>query len=242
MKPWIGIALSAFTLGLVGTWAIVSERRAAAAAAGPNWVKLGIVPGSNGGGLPATVLIPPNAQFAISDVSSDPQLSTLVGQLNMLSSAGDILNPSGSTSGPAPAGFPNDGLGTNAYRATGTASSTAVLSIPVTQTTTVWIIPTSPNDYLSVITDAPTVTLYQNAIAGALSQGNAQIPGMTSANYGAADVDGNPANPRWVAVVAAFQKAADGDLKPNTGIPGFPSTLRTDGVLDYATALVMVNS
>ena len=108
--------------------------------------------------------------------------------------------------------------------------------------------PAAPQNLLSPITDAGTVRYYQNGIAQAIAAGKGNLlvgpsqPAPTTADYAVSDVDGNPANPKWMKVLAAFQTYANSQA-PFTGAPaGFPAQLRTDGVLDYATAIVIANS
>ena len=108
--------------------------------------------------------------------------------------------------------------------------------------------PGAATNYLAVITDPATVKQYQSIFATALSQGPSNLPGLTAASYGPSDVDGNPSNPRWMAVLSLFQKdvnaeAAKATPSGFTNVPGgFPAQLRTDGVLDYATAIVIQNA
>ena len=108
--------------------------------------------------------------------------------------------------------------------------------------------PAAPQNLLSPITDAGTVRYYQNGIAQSIAAGKGSMiagpnqPALTTADYAVSDVDGNPANPKWMKVLAAFQTYANTQA-PFTGAPaGFPAQLRTDGVLDYATAIVLANA
>jgi len=100
--------------------------------------------------------------------------------------------------------------------------------------------PAPPQNFLAVITDKPTITQYQTIAANAIASG--YFAGLTTANYAVSDVDGNAANPKWVAVLSYLQTAANAN-RPWTNPPaGFPAALRTDGVLDYATAVVLNNA
>jgi hypothetical protein len=102
--------------------------------------------------------------------------------------------------------------------------------------------------FTATITDPNGVLPYQNEAAGALTD-----PGSTAAAdlglppnaYTLSDVDGKWNNPKWMAVVSAFQRFANANLpiaRAAGKLPaGFPAQLRTDGVLDYATAIVMQN-
>jgi hypothetical protein len=240
---WIGGA-AAGAAAVVGTLVVLTSKSAnAAPPSGGAWIKL--QPGLDANGNPY-VLIPPNAQFAISDVADDPSVTVLITQLNMLATNGQILSPKGYQAGQAaPAGFPNDGLGNNAYRAIGTVSSQSSIYIPVTQTTTTWMQQQPPQNYLALVTDPATVTQYQSIVADAIAQGKGNFlvgPNVPVPTYTSADVDGNPANPTWMTIIADFQKYVDSSGPLNTGMPGFPSSLRTDGVLDYATALALMNA
>jgi hypothetical protein len=97
-------------------------------------------------------------------------------------------------------------------------------------------------NYLATITDAPTVTQYQTIVANAIASGYYTQNGLTTASYAVADVDGNPSNPKWMATLAKLQTLANAN-RPWTNPPaGFPAALRTDGVLDYATAVVINNA
>ena len=106
--------------------------------------------------------------------------------------------------------------------------------------------PAAPQNLLSPITDKATVTYYQNGIAQGLAKNTANdIPGLTASSYGPTDVDGNPANARWMAalsILQAFINAQRPWWKNTTAPAGFPAALRTDGVLDYATAIMLENS
>jgi len=107
---------------------------------------------------------------------------------------------------------------------------------------------TPGSNLLQPITDKATVTYYQNGVAQSLiQQGNSPlIPGLTSTVYPVTAVDGDPANPAWVAALSIFQKYVNADAAAHGGFQnapaGFPAQLRTDGVLDYATAIVLANS
>ena len=104
----------------------------------------------------------------------------------------------------------------------------------------------TPMSFTATITDPATVRQYQAIVANALALPTAALPGMTVADYGLPDVDGNPSNPRWVRVLSALQTAVNPLLPAAVAAgrtpPGFPSQLRTDGVLDYATAVVIQNA
>jgi hypothetical protein len=112
--------------------------------------------------------------------------------------------------------------------------------------------PVSQNPLLAPITDKNTVTYYQNGFAQGLLQypttSPQDMPGLTAQSYGPTDVDGNPQNARWVAALATFQKDANAEAAAGTppgyqDTPaGFPAQLRTDGVLDYATAIILANA
>jgi hypothetical protein len=102
--------------------------------------------------------------------------------------------------------------------------------------------------FTTPITDPNMVRQYQTIVANAFATDPtvSATVGLTPADYTSADVDGNPANPRWVRVVAAFQSYANTILPAALAagkLPaGFPAQLRTDGVLDYATAILIANA
>jgi len=109
-------------------------------------------------------------------------------------------------------------------------------------------------DYTALVTDPNTVKTFQTVVANGIAQGKGNLlvlPGTTvptTSTYALSDVDGNPQNPKWLALMAQFQAYVNQDtpLKPTwpgpNFLPGFPTALRTDGVLDYATALFLTNS
>jgi hypothetical protein len=111
---------------------------------------------------------------------------------------------------------------------------------------------TPANPLLQVVTDPGTVKQFQTIIATAIANGQGNLlvsPGTnapTTADYAMSDVDGNPANAKWMAVLANFQRYVDASLPQIAAagkLPaGYPSTLRTDGVLDYATAIAITAS
>jgi len=122
--------------------------------------------------------------------------------------------------------------------------------------------PASPPPGASIttpITDAPTVRYYQGLLADMLSkltqEDIANFPTPLAINmWTAGEVDGNPQNPRWVAALSAIQIGANAEANgPDLANPGkkrgwptdfpadFPAQLRTDGVLDYATAMLLNN-
>lgn len=98
------------------------------------------------------------------------------------------------------------------------------------------------------VTDAATTHYLQRIVAQALEKGpHRLLPGLTSADYNSSDVDSNPENPRWKRVVSTFQTLANKILPSLIAseivadqIPAdFPSQLRTDGVVDWATATLL---
>jgi hypothetical protein len=102
------------------------------------------------------------------------------------------------------------------------------------------------SQFTAAITDPNVVKQYQAVLANALSSmGAAQELGIAPSLYTPAMVDGNPNNANWTSVLSTMQKytnpllpaAAAAGVTP----PGFPAQLRTDGVLDYATAMAMIN-
>lgn len=110
--------------------------------------------------------------------------------------------------------------------------------------------PASPaptaQQFTAVITDPNAVRQYQTMLASALAQPVSPIEGLTAADYGPADVDGDPANARWVRALSVFQTMINPALPAAFAagkLPaGYPAQLRTDGALDYATAIAMQNA
>ena len=97
-------------------------------------------------------------------------------------------------------------------------------------------------NFLALITDPATVRKYQTQIAGALASGDTTLTGISAADYSPSDVDGDPNNPRWRHVVSAIQAWVNKNIPAAAAagkLPaGFPF-LRTDGVLDQATAFAI---
>jgi len=98
--------------------------------------------------------------------------------------------------------------------------------------------------FTALVTDPAQVTASQNIVARSLTATPSQF-GATLANYGPADVDGNPSNPRWMHVLSLIQSTLNAALPAIalTGVlpPGYPTQLRTDGVLDQATSLAIAH-
>jgi hypothetical protein len=88
--------------------------------------------------------------------------------------------------------------------------------------------------YLAAVTDTPTVTSAQTDLANWLTgaSGKSYIP---TAIYPVTSVNGNPADPTWMATLALFQRWANAvGAGANMG-SSFPPIIRADGVLDVAT-------
>jgi hypothetical protein len=93
------------------------------------------------------VTIPAGSSFAFSDVSNDPNLPQIVAGMNAAASGGAITGAQVYQPGTAaPSFWPNDGLGTAGYRASGVVSSALNLSLGAlttqspTLTPMVWIV------------------------------------------------------------------------------------------------------
>jgi len=98
--------------------------------------------------------------------------------------------------------------------------------------------------FTAVVSDPNAVRQYQAILANRF-QNEMLAPqlGLTPADYTQTDVDGNPYNPRWQRALAAFQAFINAKPIPAGVLPaGFPDHVRTDGVLDYATALIIANA
>jgi len=113
------------------------------------------------------------------------------------------------------------------------------------------MVPPGPTGFLAVITDPNQIKQYQSIVAGVVADHEpGGLAGLHIADYNAGDVDGNAHNPRWIAALSALQRYVNADQAAAAAMagytaapvtPGFPDQLRTDGVLDYATAIVIVN-
>jgi hypothetical protein len=80
----------------------------------PVWTTASINPTTS------SVWLPLNSTFAISVPGDDVNATTITQNLNVLATAGVLAGAQGTQPGQAPpAGWPADGLGTNAYRFTG---------------------------------------------------------------------------------------------------------------------------
>jgi len=100
--------------------------------------------------------------------------------------------------------------------------------------------------FTTVVTDPNVVRQYQTVLANALANmGAAQELGIPSSAYLPSMVTGNASDPAWTSVLSTYQKYVNpllpGAAAAGALVPGFPAQLRTDGVLDYATAMSMMN-
>lgn len=109
----------------------------------------------------------------------------------------------------------------------------------------------SPTGFMAVITDPNEIRQYQTLLASALAAKEPDgIGGVRMADYNAGDVDGRASNPRWISALSGVQRFIDISMAQDAATPGytstapagFPAQLRTDGVLDYATAVLLVNA
>ena len=133
--------LAALVAAGIGTALYYGSKSASAAPSpapipsGTTWTRLTPVQSGNA----YVVNIPANATFAVSVPGSDPQLANLVATLNQDVTAGTVGSPQAYQNGFAPpASYPQDGLGTTAYRAVGVAVKGFPLA--VTQSTQVFVI------------------------------------------------------------------------------------------------------
>lgn len=92
----------------------------------------------------------------------------------------------------------------------------------------------------TVITDPNTIKQAQTILAQAI-QGGSWPNGPTTVGFA---LDGNAQGLAWMQAVQSFQRFANTAFPASQWVapPGFPQQLRTDGVLDYATYLAMVNA
>jgi hypothetical protein len=120
MLAWtLGLGAAA-VVGVVGIAALASSKKSSGptptrpAPSTPVWTRAAINPTTN------SIWLPINSTFAISVPGDDPNASLIVQNLNALITSGVIGSPSSTQVGQAaPAGWPADNLGTNAYRYTG---------------------------------------------------------------------------------------------------------------------------
>lgn len=96
----------------------------------PVWTKLQADPRTG------IVSIPANATVALSNPSTDPSADFIGTGSSQAFTATQEYKPGT----PPPASFPEDGLGLQAFRATGVNSSAVAQDIQTTQSTRVWII------------------------------------------------------------------------------------------------------
>lgn len=121
MLAWtLGLAAAA-GVGIAGIAILSSSKKPAApqptkppTPSTPVWTRAAVNPQTN------SVWLPLNSTFAISVPGDDPNIATITQNLNGLATAGVLANAQSTQPGQAaPAGWPADGLGTNAYRFTG---------------------------------------------------------------------------------------------------------------------------
>lgn len=96
--------------------------------------------------------------------------------------------------------------------------------------------------FTTPITDAATVRQYQYVLASAVADPNWAGPPVI---FPATAVTGNPTDPAWtqaLAIVQNFINTTDGGIDPTKVPAGFPIPIRSDGVFDYATAIVFANA
>jgi hypothetical protein len=114
---------------------------------------------------------------------------------------------------------------------------------PLPQTSVGWQQTPPKTDFLALITDPVAVRQRQSQMANGLAHGDGKLIGMSTQDYTKGEVDGNPNNPRWRRVLAAFQAWTNPALTAAVAagrLPaGYPAQLRTDGILDQATDLAI---
>ena len=124
---------------------------------------------------------------------------------------------------------------------------TAPTTMPVTDLGKSPPAPPAGTSFTALITDPNAVKQYQTLMADAFTNnpGTPSLLGLAPADFTAADVNGNPNDPRWTRVVSAYQTFMNTQLPSvvasGKAPAGFPSQLRTDGLLDYATAVAINN-
>jgi hypothetical protein len=147
MLAWtLGLAAAAGA-GIVGIAVLAGSKKtssppATPAPSTPVWTRAAVNPQTG------SVWLPINSTFAISVPGDDPNIGTITNNLNALTQGGVLANAQSTQPGqPAPAGWPADNLGTNAYRFTGTISpqqGSAVITeggaaVTVDQSTLAWL-------------------------------------------------------------------------------------------------------
>lgn len=98
---------------------------------------------------------------------------------------------------------------------------------------------------LGLVTVPADVMQYQLIVVSAIASGASPVPAWAARPpmYTEAQIDGDVTNPAFIAALAPFQVWANANSASWTAVPiGYPAQLRTDGVLDYATAIALVNS
>lgn len=103
----------------------------------------------------------------------------------------------------------------------------------------------STPSFTAVITDPNMIRQYQTILANGLTSDptTAQQLGLSPSDYAVSDIDGDPNNRKWMKVLSAYQYYVNQNLPAAVAagrLPaGYPSQLRTDGVLDYATGMAI---
>lgn len=124
----VGAAAAAIAVVLTSKSASASTPSAPVAPSGqvPVWTQL--TPQGAAGAYYVTV--PAGASFAFSDPAGDPNLTNIVAGLNQAATNGTVAGTAAYQAGSAPPSFwPPDGMGSNAYRASGVAQQTFNLSL-----------------------------------------------------------------------------------------------------------------
>jgi hypothetical protein len=139
---WTLALAAAAAAGVAGIVVLASAKKQPAAPSAPVWSRAAINPQTN------SVWLPINSTFAISVPGDDQNADTVTTNLNALVAAGALASAQGTQPGQAaPAGWPADNLGTNAYRFTGTITgqpgSSVVaqggVGVTVDQSTQTWL-------------------------------------------------------------------------------------------------------
>ena len=103
----------------------------------------------------------------------------------------------------------------------------------------------STDPMLALVTDPETVWELQAIFADVIANPAKQF-GLNPSDYTRDDVDGNPNNPRFMRALAVFQLWVNGALPGAIAAgkmpPGYPTQLRTDGVLDRATVIAVAKA
>lgn len=128
--------------------------------------------------------------------------------------------------------------------AAGSAAAVVLLGVVVAGVAEASSNAPTPSPFTQVITDSNTIKQAQTLMNVVTANNQWNGPAYGPPND---QIDGNASNPDFKNAVSYLQQGINARLNtgalPYSQLPkGFPSQLRTDGVLDYATYIAMVNA